>query len=157
MHALLIRGLGMILLLISTGVFAGGQHLVTYTSKQNFETVKSAVHEAITDQGLVISTTSHIGEMLERTGKDLGNAKPIFLHAESYEFCSASVSRLTMQADPHNIVFCPYIISVYVLTGTPSKTYISFRKPQPVGSPASKASLKAVEKLLRSIIEQALQ
>lgn len=157
MHALLIRGLGMILLLISTSVFAGGQYLVTYTSKQNFEAVKSAVHEAITDQGLVISATSHIGEMLERTGKDLGNAKQIFLHAESYEFCSASVSRLTMEADPHNIVFCPYIISVYVLPQTPNKTYISFRKPQPVGSRASQTSLKAVEKLLRSIIEHALQ
>lgn len=151
------RVFGLFLLISSASAFAGGKHLVTYTSKQDFESVKSAIHEAITDQGLVINNTSHIGEMLERTGKDLGGAPQIFIQAESYEFCSASVSRLTMQADPHNIVFCPYIISVYVLPKEPSKTYISFRKPDAVGSAASQASLKAVEKLLRTIIEQALQ
>jgi hypothetical protein len=105
----------------------------------------------------VINTTSHIGEMLERTGKDLGGAKQIFIQAESYEFCSATMSRLTMEADPHNIVFCPYIISVYVLPKEPNKTYISFRKPIADGSPASKAALKELEKLLRSIVEQALE
>ena len=104
----------------------------------------------------MINTTSHIGEMLERTGKDMGGAKQIFVQAESIEFCSATVSRKTMEADPHNIVFCPYIISVYVLPNEPNKTYVSYRKPDPVGTPASKASLKEVEKLLRSIIEEAL-
>ena len=61
-----------------------------------------------------------------------------------------------MEADPHNIVFCPYIISIYVLPNEPNKTYVSYRKPEPVGTRASKASLKEVEKLLRSIIEEAL-
>ena len=38
----------------------------------------------------------------------------------------------------------------------PKKTYVSYRKPDLVGTAASKASLKEVEKLLRSIIEEAL-
>lgn len=130
---------------------------VTYTSKDSFEVVKSLVTEAITGKGLVINTTSHIGEMLERTGKDLGKTKMVYLHAESLEFCSSTVSRLTMEADPHNIVFCPYVIAIYVLPNEPNKTYISFRKPMPVGSKASRESLKEVEKLLRSIIEEAVQ
>lgn len=132
-------------------------HRVTYTSKDSFEIVKSSVMDAIAGKGLVINTTSHIGEMLERTGKDLGKAKQVYLHAEALEFCSSTVSRMTMEADPHNIVFCPYVIAIYVLPNEPNKTYVSFRKPIPVGSKASRDSLKEVEKLLRSIIEEAVQ
>ena len=133
------------------------KHRMTYTSKQDFESVKSAINEAIIEKGLVINNVSHIGSMLQRTSGVVEGAQPIFLKAESYEFCSATVSRLTMEADPHNIVFCPYIISVYVLPKEPNKTYISFRKPDLVGSVGSKAALKEVDKLLRDIIEQALQ
>lgn len=157
MRTLVLRLTGLMLLVFSISAFAGGKYMVTYTSKDSFETVKGLILDSITAKGLVINNTSHIGEMLERTGKDLGGAKQIFIHAESYEFCSATVSRMTMEADPHNIVFCPYIISVYVLPNEPKKTYVSFRKPEPVGSKASKASLREVEKLLRSIIEDALR
>lgn len=162
--------LGILLLAMMASAVAGGtastektpaadsKHRVSYTTQQDFESVKSAVQEAIIEKGLVINNTSHIGAMLERTGSAVGaESKKIFLKAESYEFCSASVSRLTMEADPHNIVFCPYIISVYVLPNEPNKTYLSFRKPDQVGSKASKAALKEVEMLLRSIIEAAIQ
>ena len=144
---------------VAASAWAGGAdaYRVTYTSKDDFDTVKSAVMDAITSKGLVINTTSHISEMLERTGKDLGNAKPVFMQAESLEFCSATVSRMTMEADPHNIVFCPYVVAIYVLPNEPKKTYVSFRKPIPVGSKASRASLNEVEKLLRSIIEEAIR
>ncbi len=150
--------LALFLCALSTNVFAGDKHIMTYTSKQDFDFIKSAINEAIIEKGLVINTTSHIGDMLERTGSVVAGAKPIFIKAESYEFCSATVSRLTMEADPHNIVFCPYIISVYVLPKEPNKTYISFRKPDAASATsASKAALKEVEKLLRSIVEQAIQ
>jgi len=148
--------MGLVLFLFSVNALAGGKYMVTYTSKDDFETVKSAITDAITGKGLVINTVSHIGEMLERTGKDMGGAKQVFVNAESFEFCSATVSRKTMEADPHNIVFCPYIISVYVLPNKPNITYVSYRKPDIVGTPASKVSLREVEKLLRSIIEEAL-
>jgi hypothetical protein len=77
--------------------------------------------------------------------------------AEGIEFCSATLSRKMMEADPHNIVFCPYVISVYVLPGTPDKTYVSFRKPDLVGSKASRAALQEVEKLLREIAKEATE
>lgn len=152
----LLRGMSLGLLLLSGSALAADKANVVYTSNDDFETVKSAITDAIAGKGLVINNVSHIGEMLARTGKDLGKSKPIFLNAESFEFCSASVSRLTMEADPHNIIYCPYIISVYVLPQEPKKTYVAFRKPDSVGSPASKAALKEVEKLLRSVIEDAL-
>ena len=158
MRILSLPVLGLFLLVLSASVFSDSKHIVTYTSKQDFEFIKSGINEAIIEKGLVINTTSHIGDMLARTGEVVKDAKPIFIKAESYEFCSATVSRLTMEADPHNIVFCPYIISVYVLPKEPNKTYISFRKPEAASAnPASKAALKEVEKLLRSIVEQALQ
>ena len=170
MRAFFTPVLGIMLLALTTSAIAGriaptgespikgSKHLVSYSTQQDFESVKSALGEAIIEKGLVINNTSHIGAMLDRTGSAVGAAaKQIFLKAEAYEFCSASVSRLTMEADPHNIVFCPYIITVYVLPNEPSKTYLSFRKPDLVGSKASKAALKEVEKLLRSIIEEAIQ
>jgi len=170
MRAFFSPALGIVLLAFAASAVAGGvaapsktpaassKHRVSYTSQQDFDSVKSAVNEAIIGKGLVINNTSHIGAMLDRTGLAVGTeVKKIFLKAESYEFCSASVSRLTMEADPHNIVFCPYIISVYVLPNEPNKTYLSFRKPDQVGSKASKAALAEVEKLLRSIIEEAIQ
>ncbi len=145
------------LFLASTPLLAANPAKVTYSSKESFDTVKAAITDSITGKGLVINNISHIGEMLARTGKDLGKSKQIFLNAESYEFCSATVSRMTMEADPGNIIYCPYIISVYVLPQEPKTTYIAFRKPDSVGTPASKAALKEVEKLLRSIIEDAIQ
>jgi len=98
-----------------------------------------------------------VGEMLKRTGKDLGDTKQIFLEAEALEFCSAVVSRKMMEADPENIVFCPYIISVYVLPEKPNEVRIAYRKPQLVGSPASQKALKEVDDLLNSIVQEALQ
>jgi hypothetical protein len=77
--------------------------LVKYRKVGEFEAVKEDVLLAIRDKGLVLDYTSHIGNMLERTGKDVGSAKRVFLKAEAYLFCSAVVSRRTMEADPANV------------------------------------------------------
>lgn len=136
--------------------FLKKDHMVVYKKKVKFKDAMDAVKEAITGQGLVINNVSHIGHMLERTGKDLGESKRVYLDAESLEFCSAGTSRRTMEASPHNIVFCPYIISVYVLPGEPDMSYLAYRRPQIVGTKASKKSLIAVEKLLDSVVQEAL-
>ena len=131
-------------------------HLALYAVQGDFDTVKEDVVLAITNRGLVIDHTSHIGDMLARTGKDLGATKTVYGKAESLQFCSATISRRTMEADPANIVFCPYIIVLYTLPDDPRKVYVGYRHPQPVGSEASKASLKAVEELLDEIVKEAL-
>ena len=123
----------------------------------SFADVREAVEMAITGRGFVINNVSHVGEMLERTGKDLGGGKQVFLNAESLEFCSATVSRKMMEADPDNIVFCPYIISIYVLPQKPNEVRVAYRKTQMVGTPASRKSLKAVNELLGEIIKEAVQ
>jgi len=122
-----------------------------------FEDVSDDIKIAITDRGIKINNISHIGNMLARTGKDVGSTVQIFAgDAVAIEFCSSTISRETMEADPHNIVFCPYIISVYSLPGDEQHTYVTYRKPLLVGDARSKASLKAVEGLLEEIIIEAV-
>lgn len=95
-----------------------------------FTDARDAIVMAIENRGLVINYTSHIADMLARTGADLGASKQIFQQAEIIEFCSAKLSRQMMEADPHNIVLCPFAISIYTLPGEKNATWVSYRKPQ---------------------------
>lgn len=142
---------------LSQSVLADDAHMTVFTRQGSFADVKESVEMAITGRGFVINNVSHVGDMLERTGKDLGGTKRVFLNAESLEFCSATVSRKMMEADPDNIVFCPYIISIYVLPEKPNEVRVAYRKTQMVGSPASRQALKDVNELLSEIIKEAMQ
>lgn len=143
------------LLLGSAGINAESprdEYMKFYTVEGKFEDVRMDIEMAITGRGMVINNVSHIGNMLARTGKDLGADKQIFQKAEALEFCSATVSRRMMETDPHNIIFCPYIIAIYTLPGDTNKVYVAFRRPLLVGSAESRESLLAVEQLLEDII-----
>jgi len=131
-------------------------HAVIYSKETHFEHARDDLKIAIENRGLVIDHTSHIHDMLERTGKDIGATQVIFKNAEAFSFCSATASRKTMEADPNNIVFCPYTISVYATVANPDKVHVAYRVPQPVGSEASKAALNAVKDLLDGIAREAL-
>ncbi|UCE89663.1 MAG: DUF302 domain-containing protein [Pseudomonadota bacterium] len=150
-----------LLILLSISVvfpaIAGDQprdYMRHYVVSGTFEDVRDDVELAITGRGIKINNVAHIGKMLARTGKDLGGAKEVFTEAQAFEFCSATVSRATMEADPHNIVFCPYVIAVYALPNESNKVHIAFRRPLFVGTAASKASLEAVDKLLADIVSE---
>lgn len=136
---------------------AEGAHMVLFTKLGSFADVKESVEMALTGRGFVINNVSHVGDMLERTGKDLQGARQIFIKAEALEFCSATVSRKMMEADPDNIVFCPYIILIYVLPNKPGEVRVAYRKTLLVGSPASRQALADVNELLSGIIKEALQ
>ena len=122
-----------------------------------YEYVVDDIKNAIAQRGIKINNISHIGNMLARTAEAVGATKQVFVHAEAIEFCSSTISRATMEADPHNIVFCPYIIAIYSLPGEEEFTYVSYRRPTPVGSDESKAALKAVEGLMEEIITSAVE
>lgn len=96
----------------------------------SFTDTRDAVVTAIENRGLVINYTSHIADMLQRTGADLGARKRVFAQAEIIEFCSATLSRQMMEADPHNIVLCPFAIAIYTLPGEINATWVSYRRPQ---------------------------
>ena len=128
-------------------------YMKLYTIEGSYQNVRDDLQMAIIGRGIKINNVAHIGEMLHRTGKDLGAGKEIFAHAEAFEFCSATVSRQAMEADPHNIVFCPYVIAVYSLPNETDKTYISFRRPLAAGG-AQPAALQGIEKLMTEIVAE---
>ncbi|OSQ50947.1 DUF302 domain-containing protein [Marivita geojedonensis] len=101
--------------------------IITYDTDQSFEDVTFGLENAILDAGLVIDSVSHTGDMLERTKADVGSDVTLYLNADVYSFCSAKISREVMEADPMNIVFCPYDIFIMVRPETPDVTTIGFR------------------------------
>ena len=98
-------------LVLSTGV-ALAQDATTYAFEGSFDDAAFAVESAIIGKGLVIDYRSHVGEMLNRTGADVGSDVKIFDQADVFLFCSATLSRKVMEADPMNIAHCPYGIFV---------------------------------------------
>jgi uncharacterized protein (DUF302 family) len=98
-------------------VFAGTAALseeaaVVHPFDGSFEDATFAVESAIVGRGLVVDHVSHVGEMLARTGADLGSDVTLFTQADVFLFCSAVLSRKVMEADPMNIVHCPYGVFV---------------------------------------------
>jgi uncharacterized protein (DUF302 family) len=136
-----------IALTLAAPVFADG--IVTYSTDETFDDVVFGLESAILDQGLVIDSTSHVGEMLARTGPDVGSDKTVFVNADVYSFCSAKLSRKVMEADPMNLSFCPYGIFVMVRPETPDETTIGYRS-MPEGP------MKEVEALLDTIAKTAI-
>jgi uncharacterized protein (DUF302 family) len=128
-----------------------------HSTRGNFADVKERLVMAIENRGLVLNYTARIGDMLDRTGKDIGSERRVYSKAEVLEFCSAQLSRATMEADPRNIVYCPYAIAVYQVPKEPDKVYISYRKPGVLGSGQSIKSLRAVDRLLAEIVRDVLK
>jgi uncharacterized protein (DUF302 family) len=127
-----------------------------YQTQGDFGTVRDALVSAVEGRGLKVNHINHIGEMLARTGKDLGAGTEIYLNAEQIEFCSATLSRSMMEADPNNIMICPYSIAVYNLPAQPNTIYVSYRKTPEVKNANSRTIFKQVEQLLNDIITEGI-
>jgi uncharacterized protein (DUF302 family) len=131
--------------------------IVSYSKRAKFEDVRDDLKAAIEGRGLVIDYHSFVNRMLERTGKDVGSARKLYADAQAFVFCSAALSRKTMEADPANVALCPYSMTVYATAQDPGTVHVSYKRPwRPDGSAASKAALKEVEKLLDGIAREAL-
>jgi uncharacterized protein (DUF302 family) len=121
--------------------------VVTYEAEGSFEDAAFGLESAITNRGLVIDYVSHVGEMLNRTGADVGSGTRLFEEADIYLFCSAVLSRKVMEADPDNIAFCPYGIFVRAPAGG-GPVEIGYRR-MPGGE------MQEVEALLDTIAREA--
>ncbi|WP_397543314.1 DUF302 domain-containing protein [Roseovarius salis] len=120
--------------------------VTTYDFEGSFDDATFAVENAIIGQGLVIDYTSHVGDMLNRTAEDVGSDVEIFDAADIFLFCSATVSREVMEADPSNIGHCPYGIFV---TDKNGDVEIGYRN-MPDGE------MQKVQTLLDGIVKDAL-
>ncbi|MBE0510571.1 MAG: DUF302 domain-containing protein [Chromatiales bacterium] len=133
-------------------------HNRVQSTKGSFAEVREFAETAIVSRGMVINNVAHIGNMLERTAADVVGAKPIYLHAEALEFCSALVSRAMMEADPHSITYCPYVLAIYELVDEPGTIYVGYRRPHvPEGSsPEIIKAMQGVEALFAEIVADSL-
>ena len=113
----MLRNLFLGLVMAGLPQIAVAQDAITYPFDGSFEDASFAIENAIIDRGFVIDYTSHVGDMLNRTGADVGSDVAIFDNAQIFLFCSAAVSRRVMEADPMNIMHCPYGIFVADMGG----------------------------------------
>lgn len=132
-----------VLTLMAAPAMADGPAVTSYDG--SFDDANFAVENAIVNRGLVIDYVSHVGDMLNRTGEDVGSGAKIFDGANIYIFCSAVVSREVMEADPLNIEFCPYGIFVTEREGQVTIGHRTF----PDGP------MQKVETLLKEIVAEA--
>ena len=114
----------------------------------SFDDVRFAVEQAITNAGLVVDGTSHVGEMLSRTKADVGGTKDLYTQADAFTFCSAKVSRQVMEADIANIQYCPYSVFVYEDAAAPGKVVVGHRVYH-------EASMAPVNEMLNKIVDEA--
>jgi len=138
-------------LLALTGPARAADDVVVATVSGAFDTVKDNVGSAIEGKGLVISSVSKVAEMLDRTAADVGAKRKVYAQGEVFEFCSASVSRQIMEADPRHLAFCPFTIAVYALPDQAGKVFVAYRAP-----PAGKA-FDPMRSLLQGIVAEAIR
>ena len=128
-----------------TASTAFAQEAVTYDVNGTFDDAIFGLESAITGRGLVVDWVSHTGEMLARTGEDVGSDVTLFDKADVYNFCSAALSRKMMEIDPLNIAHCPYAVFVFEREGEVTVGY----RTQPEGE------MQEVQALLDEIARDA--
>lgn len=132
--------------LLAAPAARAGEEAVVHPFDGSFDDAAFAVETAIVGRGLVVDHVSHVGEMLARTGADLGSDVTLFTQADVFLFCSAVLSRKVMEADPLNIVHCPYGVFVAERDG---EVIVGHRR-YPEGA------MQEVETLLEDIVQEAV-
>jgi uncharacterized protein (DUF302 family) len=122
----------------------------------SYDEIADLLAIAIEKQGLVVANRAPVGEMLDRTGKDLGLPETIYERAEVLQFCSATHSRRLMQSDPTLLALCPFGIGIYTLPGQPGVVHLVYRRMSAAGArPEAADALKGVDAMLRAIVDEA--
>jgi len=129
----------------------------TYTVKGAFDGIAFDVESAIVDKGLVIDVKGDVGQMLQRTGKDVSEgAKDIYVGAKYFAFCSAVHSRNMMEADPATMGLCPYVVFVYETKATPGEVVVGYRKLDDDFNDKAEDVIEDINKWLDGIVRGAI-
>ncbi|HWB45665.1 MAG TPA: DUF302 domain-containing protein [Hyphomicrobiaceae bacterium] len=142
---------------LAAGPAASQEDFRTYTKRASYDDVKFELSNAITERGLAVDLNGQVGEMLDRTGADVGSTKKIYTHSEFFAFCSAKLSRAAMEADPSNIGLCPYVVFMYEAADKPGEVVVGYRHPTQRGSEASKKAIAEIDALLDGIAKDAVK
>lgn len=139
---------------ISGPAIARDSDIQVYQTRGDFADVRQNLIDAIVNRGYVIDFNGRVGDMLKRTRADVGG-KPIYKNAEYLVFCSATLSRDTMEENKHNIGFCPYSVTVYESVDDTGNINVAYRKLK--GKHGANGSLMAVEKMLDEVAREATE
>jgi uncharacterized protein (DUF302 family) len=145
------------LALCAANAIAQDESVTDVTASGTFDDVKQQLVLAIENRGLVVNHESKVGEMLERTGKDIGAARQIYARAEVLEFCSAVLSRRAMEADPRLLAFCPYGIGIYELPAEHGKVHLVYRRPLLQEASPAAGVMRQIDRLLHDVVQEAGQ
>jgi uncharacterized protein (DUF302 family) len=129
----------------------------SYRKQGKFDDIRFELTEAIIGKGLVIDFNGKVGEMLARTGADVGSSKPIYTRAEYLTFCSAKLSRAMMEADPANAAYCPYVMYIYELASKPGEVIVGYRMLPSGQTPGSRKALAEINALLDGLAKAAVK
>ena len=152
----------MVLLALGTVVFAGGtalagsDPLTTRTIKRAFSDARIDLQNAIINQGLKVDLNGHVGDMLRRTGADIGAKGTVFTDAEYFTFCSSQLTREMVQADPTNMGMCPYTMFIYHREGSEDVT-VGYKAMIMRGNEASQKALAKINDLMQAILDEATE
>jgi len=142
-----------ILFSIATVADADDGPVVTTIVEGDFHDVANSIRMSILGKGINIAHELPASDMLKRTGSAYGYKDDTYIHARTFEFCSALISQKLARQNPENIVLCPFTISAYTLSDDPDHVRLSYRKP--LGMPGSEEIVEEVIELISSIIAEA--
>lgn len=125
--------------------------------ESDFDAVRFGIESAIENRGYVIDYHARVGEMLERTAADIGADASPYSNAETWQFCSAILSRQMVDADPANIAHCPFVVYAYETREEPGVVVVGFRPHADDGEERSRAALEAIDRELAEIVAEALR
>ncbi len=151
---MIISGIGLMMALASPA-FSQQERPTEYIVDGKYEDVRFDLEDAIVSLGLKVDHISNVSNMLQRTAEVVPGAKQIYTTGQQFQLCSATLSRAAMQADPANIIFCPYMIYLYERVDVPGKIHIGYRKLEERGNEESVKAINAVNDLLDGIIKEA--
>jgi len=95
----------------------------------DYARTREALIESIEDEGLIVSSVSGFGAMLERTEPDLGHRGNIYRDAEVFAFCSVRIAARLALENSDNIALCPLSIGIYELKSRPGVVRMVYRSP----------------------------
>lgn len=128
-----LRRAALFLLLAALAAFgvAAEPDIVTHEVRgAAFADVRTALEDAIAEEGLTAPTVSHFGAMLARTAPDLGHAPDLYAEAEIFSFCSVRAAAALAAEDARYIALCPLAIALFRRPGAHSPVTIAYR---PIG------------------------